>query len=62
MVRGLSSRSRKLRKRIGGRVDDICSFLDSLAKLDGLGDYYIRDMIPLFLLQSTAMHGGRLNW
>ena len=50
MVRGFSSRSSELPKLIGGHVDDIRLFLDSLAKLDDLRDCYIRDMIPVFLL------------
>ena len=41
VVRGLSSRSRKLPKLIGGQVDDIRLFLDSRAKLDDLREYCI---------------------
>ena len=51
MARGLSSRSRKLPELIGGQVGDIRSFLGYLAKLDELREYYIRDLIPVFLLQ-----------
>ena len=58
VVRGLSSRGRKLPKLIGGQVDDIRLFLDSLAKLDDLRECYIRDMIPVFLLQRLCMAAG----
>ena len=58
VVRGLSSRSRKIPKLIGGQVDDIRLFLDSLAKLDNLRDCSIRDMIPVFLLQRLCMAAG----
>ena len=58
MAHGLSSRSRKLPKLIGGQVDDIRFFLDSLAKLDDLRDCYVRDTIPVFLLQPICMAAG----
>ena len=58
VVRGLSSRSRKIPKLIGGQVDDIRLFLDRHAKLDDLGECYIRDMIPVFLLQRLCMAAG----
>ena len=60
-MRGLSSRSRNLPNHIGGQVDDICLFLDSLAKLDDLRDFYIRD-VSSSKSAATAMYGDRLYW
>ena len=61
VMRGLSPRSRNLPKHIVGQVDDICLFLDSLAKLDDLRDFYIRD-VSSSKSAATAMYGDRLYW
>ncbi|CAM9276906.1 unnamed protein product, partial [Laminaria digitata] len=51
VIRGLPSQSRKLPKLLGGQVNDIRLFLDSLARLDDLRYCYIRHLIPVFMLQ-----------
>ena len=62
VVRGLSSRSRKISKLIGGQVDDIRLFLDSLAKLDDVILRLLHSRYDSSISAATAMLGGRLYW
>ena len=49
--RGRSSSKRKLHKLLRGQVDNMRSFLDSLAEVEDMYDCYFRELIPSFLLQ-----------
>ena len=64
LTSSLSSSHRKLPKLLGGQVDDIRSFLDSLATFNDLRDCYFRDIMPALLPQRVCLTAGYTgsNW